>query len=301
MAHHSIHLEYRENEKVSDILPTATTLPFSAQTLERALRKGWSKHIRRALETARAWADRERQGCFSPASGKSLAAWRQISTAALSPRCRLSCIWLAVGWLCPAVSPQLRSSAVTQAAGLAVSALRLSSASWRVGHPPGDQGCGSCTSLCPHLSAGWCPSPFPLRTSLPHLYRSRCGHEARSGVSRTAARFLWAPAPSSAPSPPPGRPDIDGYPHPQGDHRPVPYHQAFPVSSCVSAGRPCPTWAAWRLATSCPRPGRRGCPQPCPPVPLCPCAHSEAYPSCTVTNVQFCFDVRKLMKLDVER
>uniref|UniRef100_A0A8D0KYE1 Transmembrane protein 63C n=1 Tax=Strix occidentalis caurina TaxID=311401 RepID=A0A8D0KYE1_STROC len=27
----------------------------------------------------------------------------------------------------------------------------------------------------------------------------------------------------------------------------------------------------------------------------------EAYPSCTVTNVQFCFDVRKLMKLDVER
>uniref|UniRef100_A0A803XK56 Transmembrane protein 63C n=1 Tax=Meleagris gallopavo TaxID=9103 RepID=A0A803XK56_MELGA len=28
---------------------------------------------------------------------------------------------------------------------------------------------------------------------------------------------------------------------------------------------------------------------------------SEAYPSCTVTNVQFCFDVRKLMKLDAER
>ncbi|CAM2116136.1 unnamed protein product [Caretta caretta] len=27
----------------------------------------------------------------------------------------------------------------------------------------------------------------------------------------------------------------------------------------------------------------------------------EAYPSCTVTNVQFCFDVRKLMKLDGER
>uniref|UniRef100_A0A8C5TME8 Transmembrane protein 63C n=1 Tax=Malurus cyaneus samueli TaxID=2593467 RepID=A0A8C5TME8_9PASS len=27
----------------------------------------------------------------------------------------------------------------------------------------------------------------------------------------------------------------------------------------------------------------------------------EAYPSCTVTNVQFCFDVRKLMKLDAER
>ncbi|XP_019374296.1 PREDICTED: calcium permeable stress-gated cation channel 1 [Gavialis gangeticus] len=27
----------------------------------------------------------------------------------------------------------------------------------------------------------------------------------------------------------------------------------------------------------------------------------EAYPSCTVTNVQFCFDVRKLMKLDAKR
>uniref|UniRef100_A0A803YD94 Transmembrane protein 63C n=1 Tax=Meleagris gallopavo TaxID=9103 RepID=A0A803YD94_MELGA len=39
----------------------------------------------------------------------------------------------------------------------------------------------------------------------------------------------------------------------------------------------------------------------CPLVPPCPCTHSEAYPSCTVTNVQFCFDVRKLMKLDAER
>lgn len=28
---------------------------------------------------------------------------------------------------------------------------------------------------------------------------------------------------------------------------------------------------------------------------------SEAYPSCTVTDIRFCFDVHKLMKLDLER
>uniref|UniRef100_A0A669Q082 Transmembrane protein 63C n=1 Tax=Phasianus colchicus TaxID=9054 RepID=A0A669Q082_PHACC len=39
----------------------------------------------------------------------------------------------------------------------------------------------------------------------------------------------------------------------------------------------------------------------CSLLPSFSCAHSEAYPSCTVTNVQFCFDVRKLMKLDAER
>uniref|UniRef100_A0A669PLY5 Transmembrane protein 63C n=1 Tax=Phasianus colchicus TaxID=9054 RepID=A0A669PLY5_PHACC len=35
--------------------------------------------------------------------------------------------------------------------------------------------------------------------------------------------------------------------------------------------------------------------------PKCTIMSNEAYPSCTVTNVQFCFDVRKLMKLDAER
>uniref|UniRef100_A0A803XPV5 Transmembrane protein 63C n=1 Tax=Meleagris gallopavo TaxID=9103 RepID=A0A803XPV5_MELGA len=52
-----------------------------------------------------------------------------------------------------------------------------------------------------------------------------------------------------------------------------------------------------------PREEREVCLNPChcPLVPPCPCTHSEAYPSCTVTNVQFCFDVRKLMKLDAER
>lgn len=28
---------------------------------------------------------------------------------------------------------------------------------------------------------------------------------------------------------------------------------------------------------------------------------SEAYPSCTVTDIRFCFDVQKLMMLDLER
>uniref|UniRef100_A0A7N6BPS0 Transmembrane protein 63C n=1 Tax=Anabas testudineus TaxID=64144 RepID=A0A7N6BPS0_ANATE len=37
---------------------------------------------------------------------------------------------------------------------------------------------------------------------------------------------------------------------------------------------------------------------------VCPCCFrgwSEAYPSCTVTDIRFCFDVRKLMMLDLER
>lgn len=36
-------------------------------------------------------------------------------------------------------------------------------------------------------------------------------------------------------------------------------------------------------------------------LPTCVSSHSEAYPSCTVTGVQFCSDVRKLMNLDLER
>lgn len=98
------------------------------------------------------------------------------------------------------------------------------------------------------------------------------------------------PADPSASSHPPGRPDTDGYPHPKGDHRPFPYHQAFPVSSHV----PQPCWVSGRQVAGT-------VPVPWLLVPPCPCTCSEAYPSCTVTNVQFCFDVRKLMKLDAER
>lgn len=38
-------------------------------------------------------------------------------------------------------------------------------------------------------------------------------------------------------------------------------------------------------------------PTPFPGHLLC----SEAYPSCTVTDIRFCFDVNKLMRLDAER
>lgn len=69
------------------------------------------------------------------------------------------------------------------------------------------------------------------------------------------------PADPFASSLAPGRPDTDGYPHPQGDHRPFTYHQAFSVSSHV----PQPCWVSGRQ-------GGGDCPCPLAPgatMPLC--------------------------------
>lgn len=55
--------------------PQPPSLPFSAQMDNSVCAL---LYIKEALEAARTWVDMERQGHFSPASGESLAAWRQM-------------------------------------------------------------------------------------------------------------------------------------------------------------------------------------------------------------------------------